>query len=153
MKVPDTGKIISMAYILGLLLVLFVVYKIMSAVGLIKTGKSKRASAEKEAAVEMLRTDEYFSPEYVEGRTFKSLGDNAANLYAQHIRKALRGSGTNEELIYTTFNKLYNKCNVSEVAASYLSQYHKDLQTDLLNDLNDKEAVVLMNIINALPER
>jgi hypothetical protein len=152
-KLPDTNKIISIAYIAAFILILFVIYKIMSAVGLIKTGKSKRADKEKAVAVDMLRTDEYFSPDYSKGKTFKSLGSNAANLYAQHLRKAIRGLGTDEEMLYTTFAKLYNKNNVSEVAAAYLAQYKNDLQTDLLNELTDKEVVQLMNIINELPER
>jgi len=151
MKVPDTGKIITFAYLIGFVIVLLVLYKILSAVGIIKTSKRKRADKEKDAAVEMLRTDEYFDPDYYKVRKFKSLGSNAANLYAQHIRKAIRGIGTDEEMLYATFGKFYNKCNVSEVSESYFKQYKNDLQADLLNDLTDKEVVNLMEIINGLP--
>lgn len=151
MKVPDTGKIMGMVYLAGFVIALFVVYKIMKGVGLIKSASKERAKAEQEAAVEMLRTDDYFSPDYYKGRKFKPLGSNTSNVYAQALRKAMRGIGTDEESIYTTFNKLYNKCNVSEVAESYFIQYGKDLQTDLLNDLGKKEVTQLMNIINALP--
>lgn len=155
MKTPDlkSGQMITIAYLVGLLVVLFIVYKLLIKVGLIKSPAKKRAQAEAEAAVEMLRTDDYFSPDYYKGRQFKSLGSNQANLFAQQIRKALRGFGTNEEELYTTFSKLYNKCNVSEVAESYQLQYKNNLQADLLNDLNDKEVAELMNIINGLPAR
>jgi len=151
MKLPDTNKIVSFAMLAGLLIVIFVIYKIMAAVGIIKTGARKRSDKEKVAAVEMLRTDEYFSPAYYKNKKFLSIGSNAANLYAQQIRKAIRGIGTDEELIYATFGKLRNKCNVSEVAERYFVQYGNDLQTDLLNDLKEKEIVNLMNIINGLP--
>jgi hypothetical protein len=151
MKVPDTGKIISLVYIAGFIIVLFVLYKIMSSIGIIKTGKRKREDQEKDAAVEDLRTEEIFSPDYYKNRKFKSLGSNAAGLYAKNIRKAIRGIGTDEELLYTTFNKLYNKCNVSEIAELYFKEYKNDLQADLLNELTDKETVALMNIINDLP--
>jgi hypothetical protein len=153
MEAPDSGKIMNVAMLLGLLVVLFIVYKLMAAVGIIKTGASKRADKEKEGAVNMLRTDEYWQPTYYKGKTYKSIGSNAANLYAQNIRKSLRGIGTDEELIYSTMGKLFNKINISEIAASYFLQYNKDLQTDLLNDLSAKEVVNLMNIVNALPNK
>lgn len=153
MKVPSTDKIISIVTIIGFLIALFVVYKILAGVGLIKTAAKKRSLAEQNAAVDMMRTDEYFDPAYYRSQKFKSIGSNAANLYAQQIRKALRGIGTDEEMIYSTFGKLFNRCNVSEVAASYFLQYGNSLQTDLLNDLNKKEIAELMNIINEMPTK
>lgn len=151
MKVPDTGKILNVVYLAGFLIALFVVYKLLSALGIIKSAKRRRTIEEQNAAVDMLRTDEYFDPAYYKGQKFKSIGGNAANLYAQHLRKALGGAGTDEELVYATFGKLFNKCNVSEVAARYYLQYGKDLQADLLGDLSKKEVAELMEIINDLP--
>lgn len=150
-KVPDVGKIIPIIYIAGFVIVLVIVYKLLSAVGLIKTPKKRREEAAQTQAVEDLRTEDFFDPAYYKTKKFKSIGTNAANLYAQYIRKAVRGMGTDEELIFTTFGKLYNKCNVSEVAERYMMQYKRDMQTDLLNDLTKKEATALMNIINTLP--
>lgn len=151
MKIPDTNKIISLVYIAGFIIALIIVYKILSSIGIIKTGKRKRTEAEAAAAVKMLQTDDYFNPAYFKDKKFLSIGANAANLYAQNLRKALRGAGTDEGLVYSTFGKLYNKCNVSEVAASYYLQYGRDLQADLLGDLTDKEITALMNIVNDLP--
>lgn len=150
-KLPDTGKVIQIAYILGFVIVLVIVYKLMSAVGLIKSPAKKRSQKEQAEALKMLRTDEYFDPNYYKDKKFKSIGANAANLYAQNLRKAVRGMGTDEEMIFATFGKLYNKANVSEVAAAYQSHYKRDLQADLLDDLNNKEVTTLMNIINGLP--
>jgi len=158
MKVPDSGKIINVFMLLGIIIVMFIVYKLMAAVGLIKTGAKKREIKEEEAAVNMLRTDDYFSPDYYKSRKFKSLGSNTAETYAKDLRNAMAGLGTDEEAIYVTFGKLYNKCNVSEVAEKYRDQYHfpfyimsNNLQKDLLNELTDKETTKLMNIINGLP--
>jgi len=148
---PDTSKVMNFAMLLGLLIVVFIVYKLMATVGIIKTGAKKREEAEKVVAVEMMRTDEYWNPSYSQGRTFKQIGSNAANVYAQTIRRAIRGPGTDEEAIYVTFGKLYNKANISEIASLYEQQYGKSLQTDLLNDLSEKEIAKLMNIINGLP--
>ena len=155
MKAPDlkSGQMITIAYLIGMVVVLFIVYKLLVKVGIIKSSAKKRAEAEQGAAVDMLRTDEYWKPDYYKGLSFKSLGSNAATLYAQTIRAGLRGFGTNEEKINVTFGKLFNKCNVSEVSEKYYLQYGRDLQTDLLNDLSDKEVASLMNIINGLPNK
>ena len=42
MQLPDSNKIMSAAYIAGLLLVLFFVYKILAGFGIIKTAKKKK---------------------------------------------------------------------------------------------------------------
>ena len=151
MEAPDTGKIINIAYLAGFLLALFVVYKILSAVGLIKSPKKKKQEAEQKAAVNAVRTSEYFNPKLYKEKVFKQLGANTANFYAQQLHKAVRGAGTDEELIFSTFSKFFNKCNISEVAASYFLQYGRDLRADLLSDLNDKEVVQLTELINQLP--
>jgi hypothetical protein len=151
MNVPDSGKVMNFAMLLGLLVVMFIIYKLLAAVGIIKTSKSKKEDKVQAAAVEMMRTDEYWDASYYRGKQFKAIGDTAANLYAQQIRKALRGIGTDEEAIYAVFGRLYNLCNISEVSASYFLQYGNNLQTDLLNDLNKKEIATVMNIVNELP--
>jgi len=151
MKAPEPQKIIGFAYLAGFILVLFIIYKLLSAVGIIKTGKQKRAAKERQEAVASLRTEEYFNPDFYRDKKFKSIGSNAAILYAQQLRKSMRGLGTDEEAIYSVFGKLMNKCNISEVAAAYYNQYKRDLQTDLNNELTDRDTVPLMEIINGLP--
>ncbi len=150
-NIPDVGKIIPIIYIVGFILVLVIVYKLLSAVGIIKSAKKRKEEVLQTQAVNALRTEEYFNPDYYKYKKYKSIGANAANLYAQELRQAVRGWGTNEEKIFTTFGKLYNKVNVSEVADSYRTHYKRDLQADLLDDLTDKEVKTLMTIINNLP--
>jgi hypothetical protein len=155
MKAPDLkqNQMVTIAYIIGMGILLFIVYKLLVKVGLIKSAAKKRAEAEQGAAVEMLRTDDYWKPDYYKGLAFKSIGSNAATLYAQTIRAGMRGFGTNEEKILVTFGKIFNKCNVSEISEKYATQYGRDLQADLLNDLSDKEVASLMNIVNGLPNK
>ena len=157
MQTPDSGKIINIAMLIGLVIVLVVIYKIMASVGLIKTSASKQATKEQAVAAESLRTDEYFDPDYYKDKQFKSIGRNAAVQYAKDLRNAMAGVGTNEEVIYTTFGSLYNKCNISEIAEQYKDQYgfpfyimSDNLQNDLLNDLNKSEVATLMELINKL---
>jgi hypothetical protein len=162
MKVPElkTGQMITLAFIIGIVVVLYIVYKILGAVGLVKTPAKKRAEAETKAAISMIRTDEYFDPMYVKTHNligqYKSIGANAGVKYSQDIHDSIYGFlkiGTNAEEIFSTFGKLYNKVNVSEVALNYLVQYNRDMRADLLNNLSDQHITDLMNIINGLPNK
>ena len=144
-----SGKIKTVLYIVGGLIVLLIIVRIL------RTGKRKAKEIKKEdkiQAVQDLRTMEYFNPDFKVGKIFNPIGDNAADLYAEQLRKAVRGLGTNEERIYSTFSKLKCKANISEVAARYYLKFRRDLRTDILNDLNDKEKVILLGIINQMPE-
>lgn len=153
MNVPElkANQMITITYFVGLVIVIFIVLQLLKKIGLVKSAAKKRSEKEQKAAVEMLATDDYFKPSYYKDKKFKSIGSNSANQYSQLLHKAIRGLGTDENAIYSTFGKLYNKTNISEIAESYNLQYGKDLQTDLLNDLTDKEITKLMNIINGLP--
>lgn len=149
---PDTGKIMTGVYLFAALLAIFVIYKILAGIGLIKTKKKKLADLKKETAMNEFRTIPYFNPSYKDSHSFTPIGVNAASLYADHLRKAIRGMGTNEELIYTTFAGLKCKGNISEVSNQYYLRYNRDLRTDLLNDLNEKEITKLYDIILKLSE-
>lgn len=151
MKIPDTGKITTIAMIIGVLIVLFVIYKIMSGLGIIKSPAKKKAEREKAEAVNELRTNAIFDPQYYKGKVYKSLGSNQTALLSQHLRQAMQGLGTDEEKIYATFGKLYNKVNVSELALGYAAQFKRDLQTDLLSELSSKEIAILWSLIKDLP--
>ena len=152
MNLPDNSKIMSAAYIAGLLLILFLVYKILSGIGIIKSSKKKKEQAAKEAAINDLRGVQYFTPELlVNNQGYKGLSGQA-QVYAETLRKAIRGLGTDEEAIYSIFSRLENKSQITEIATVYRSKYGKDLLTDLLNDLTDKEKAKLMSIINNLPK-
>jgi len=160
MKVPELkgGQMITLAYFVGILVVLFIVYRLLSKVGLVKTVAQQRTAAEQTAAVDMLRTDDYFNPDYYKTAKYKQLGTNTANQYAKDLRSAMAGVGTDEELIYSTFGKLANKAQISEIADQYRSIYgfpfyimSDNLQADLLDELTKEEVSNMMNIINQLP--
>lgn len=151
MNIPDTGKIMSIGYIAALLLILFFVYKILKGVGIIKSAAKTKAKAATEAAITDLRGVEQFNVSYLDNkRDYKSL-DALAQTYAEELRKAIRGLGTNEEAIFSIFSRLQRKENITEIATVYKNKYGRDLLTDLLNDLTDKEKAKLMTIINKLP--
>lgn len=154
MNIPTLkgGQMTTIAYIIGILVLLFIIYRILGKIGLVQTKEKQRKEAEKTEAMTELRNDDYFNPLYYKGKTYKHLGEALGQKYAGDLNIAMRGAGTDEELIMVTFGKLYNKVNVSEVAAHYyLKTKGRDLQTDLLNELSEKEVVQLMNIINSLP--
>lgn len=133
--------------IVVIFIVLFLVFKIAGKIGLIETKKDK----EKKRAVETLTLLEYFNPAYFKNKSFKPLGSVISDALAVDIRKSIKGFGTNEDLLFSTFSKLKNKINISEVAEAYYKKYQSDLKADILKDLNDTEKEKLMFIINSLP--
>jgi len=151
MKVPETGKIISLIQIGAVLIAIFLIYKIFTGLGLIKTAAKKKAKAEQTQAEIDLRAMPYFDPMYLKDDTsYKPLGSQAM-YYTKELRKAMQGLGTNEEGIYNIFTKLPSKKTISEIAVYYKTEYKKELIVDLLNELTDKEQLVLVNIIKKLP--
>ena len=149
-QLPDTTKLMTIGYLAAILLVLFFVYKILKGFGIVKSAAKEKEKAKVQEAVTDLRAVKQFNALYLENkRDYKSLS-TAAQLYAETLRKAFRGLGTDEEAIYSTFSRLPNKDSISEVALVYRNKYNRDLLTDLLNDLTDKEKAKLMDIINRL---
>lgn len=154
MNLPDSNKLMSAAYIVALLLILFFVYKILAGFGIVKTVKKKKEKAVEEAAINDLRGVEQFTPDVnilAERQGYK-LTSASAQISAETLRKAIRGLGTDEEAIFSIFSRLQSKRDITEIATAYRSRYDKDLLTDLLNDLTDKEKAKLMLIINNLPK-
>ncbi len=141
-------KLKPVIYIVVGVIALYLIIRIM------RTQKRRQRQVSKEdkkIAVSSLRVMEQFNPDYQLGKTFAPIGDNAADLYAEQLRKAVKGLGTNEEMIYSTFSKLKNKVNISEIAARYYLKFRRDLRADVLRDLNDKEKAILFVIIKQLP--
>lgn len=151
MKLPETETITKTLYLFGALIALFLIYKIFSGLGIIKSKKKAIEQAEKKEAVEDLRTTDVFNPDYALKYTFNKIGNNAADLYAEQLRKAMRGMGTNEEIIFSIFGSLKCRGNISEIANRYYLKFKRNLRADLLNELTDKESLQLNNLIKKLP--
>jgi hypothetical protein len=160
MKVPELkgNQMITIAYMIGIIVALYIVYKILNSVGLLKTPADKRADEVKQAAVAAIRVEEYFDPDYYSDKSFHSLDVDTAIKYAKDLRTAMQGFGTDEESIYTIFGNLPSKTSVSQLAWYYKRQYgfpfyimSDNLRVDLLNELTPAEVQTLMDIINKLP--
>jgi HSP90 family molecular chaperone len=162
MKAPElnTNQMVTIGYFIGILIVLYIVYKILNAVGLLKTPADKRDDALKAAAVTSLRLDSYFDPDYYTTvSVYNGMTVDDATKAAKDLRDAMAGIGTDEEKIYTIFGDLPSKTALSEVSNRYKAQYgfpfyimSDDLKTDLLNELNATEVTTLMSIIDGLPD-
>ena len=153
MKLPDSNKLISIAIFIGIIVALFIVYKILAATGLVKTSASRKEDADEALAIDTVRTADIFDPTYYfkfEGK-FKSLGNNKITQMSNELFKALVGPGTDEERIYIVFGNIYNKLNVSELAAGYKFKFGRDLRLDLLGDLGKSDMATLMALVNKLP--
>lgn len=161
MKVPELkgGQMLTIAYIIGILLAIFVVIKLLQKIGIIKTSAEKKQEKLEVSSLSDLRTDAHFNPDFLTGKTYNPLGQNLALTYANTIHGSIYGTtwfgklGTNAEKIFSTFSMLKNKMNIAEVAKEYLSEYERDLRADILNNLTDEHIADLNIIINTLPER
>lgn len=131
----------------GALLIVLFLNKILGMIGIRRSAKR----LEQDEAEETLLTMPYFDPLYHTTQPHKELGDTAAAKYADELHKAVSFIGTNEDLIYSTFGKLGNKTQISEIVAQYYKKKKKDLRARLLKELNKKEQVKLYNIIKTLP--
>ncbi len=145
MDTNDKIKIALAIFVAGL--VLFIIYRIMGKIGLVKSAESEK----KDESIYNLRTMKEFNPNYYKNRSFAALGKGVSDSYAKDIKKSLGLITDNEELIYSTFAQLKNKTNISEIAESFKSMYKKDLRSFLLSYLSKNEMQKLNDIINKLP--
>lgn len=140
---------VILIYAIAAIVVIVFLSAILKKLGIFKS-KEKKEQIEN---LTKLQTVEYFNPAYYKTVTAKPLGTNLAGELAKELRKALRGAGTDENAVYSIFNRLYNKTNVSELAEAYYLEYQKDMKTTILNDLGKKEQSMLMEIIDSKPDR
>jgi hypothetical protein len=150
MEIPNTNKLISLAYIVGILIVVLIIYRVLKSVGIVKSQARTKAKDKETALIEDLRKVQQFDVTYLDNRRdYKDLSGKAQD-YAVMIRKALKGFGTDEESIFSVFGRLDSKDNITEIATVYKNKFDRDMLADILNDLNDKEKARLMTIINKL---
>ena len=150
MKTPElkTGQMITIAYIIGIFIVMFVVYKFLGKIGLVTTAEKRK----QEKNAEALRSVSEFNPLYLQDKTntYKKLGTQAKD-YAARLYKAIAGVGTNEDEIFNIFSQLKSKNNIAEISLYYRAGFNRDMLTDLMGDLNQKEQAKLKIIIDKLP--
>lgn len=145
----DKTKLIFLG--VGLLFVLFFLNKILTLVGIRKS----KTRIEKDEAEESLNTMRYFEQGYYKTVPHKPLGYTMAGQYAKDLNKAwkfFRPTLTvDEDLIFSTFGKLDNKVQISEVVEQYYFLRKEDLRSRIMKELNRKEQVKLFKIIQSLP--
>lgn len=147
MTIDNAAKTKLILLGVGLLFVIFFLNKILTMVGIRKS----KTRIEKDEAEESLNTMKYFEPGYYKTVPHKPLGETMAQQYAKELQKAVSFIGTNEDLIYSTFGKLDNKVQISEIVEQYYLMKRKDLRGRLMKELNRKEQVMLFKIIQSLP--
>jgi hypothetical protein len=154
-SIPEVkgGQFMTILYGIAILTILFVVYQLLAKIGLIKTAAKKKSIAAKTEAEANLRASEYFNPMLLKNdKDYISLG-SIGKAYAGILYKSMRRPGTDEEAIFSTFGRLQSKKNISELALYYQAIGKRDLITDILNELTDKEQATLWSIIDKLPNK
>lgn len=141
---------IYVMYGIAILVASFFLFKILQRVGIFEDRDDRR---DEKQSTELLMASQ-FNPEYVNKvGGYKPIGDSLAGVYAKQLRVALRGWGTDEDAIFSTFSNLYNKTNISEVSKAYYHEYDSDLKADLMSDLDEEDQAKLWRIISNLPDR
>lgn len=155
MKIPEVkgGQFMTVLYGIAILVILFVVYQVLAKIGLIKTRAKKKAEAAKEEASTELRTSEFFDPMILEQYPNYVPLKNQARDWAAQLYNAMHKLGTDEEAIYSVFGRLRNKLNIAEISLNYRLAWRRDLLTEILNELTEKEQVNLWTIISKLPNK
>lgn len=135
-------------YIIAALLILIFIDRIMNKLGLNKN--TKQVTTESNA--KELSTLEQWEPTYQDTVTFRKLPVSKVTELVKELRRAVRGLGTKENNLYSVFQSLYNKANISQLAYTYYTEYKRNLKNDVLNELTKKEKAYLFEIINTLPD-
>ena len=68
----------------------------------------------------------------------KSQPNGLSNRFADIVRDAIQGAGTNEESIYHVFESLADFDQFCSLVKSYQQSYNVDLYTDLSSDISDE---------------
>lgn len=154
-SIPEVkgGQFMTILYGIAIVVILYVVYQVLTKIGLIKTRTKRQAIAAKTEAEANLRASEYFNPLLLKNNEKYVPLAGTGKLYAGMLYKAMRGLGTDEEAIYSVFGRLHSKENISELALYYQTIGKRDLITDILNELTDKEQATLWSIIEKLPNK
>ena len=153
-KLPDTTKIIGIAQLAAILIIILVIYKILTSLGIIKSKKRKEKIAAKESADSDLASMPYFDPLWLKKNFdgYVSLG-SIGKSHVELLRAAMRLGASDQTKILSVFSRLHNKRNIAELTFYYNGAYKRDLLTDLLKKLSKAQVVKLIQIINQLPAR
>jgi len=132
-------------YVIGIPVLVGVAYfgivrPILKETGLIKTPESK----EMDKVNDTLWGGKYWSPTWYKTNGGVSITPQQARDFAIRIREGVEyWLGTDEEKIYSVFESLGSKGNVSKVAESYNILYSESMSERLKSELDDEEQLVI----------
>ena len=86
-----------------------------------------------------------------EGRNIKKLSSSELNSYAERMRDAISGAGTDESSIYSVLEAINSKYEIAQLNQYYNQKYNGSLKQALEGDLNEKEMTKANNIILQKP--
>jgi len=86
-------------------------------------------------------------------KNFIMLSQNKVKQYAEDLKSAVQGAGTNENEISGVFSKLNDKVAVSQVASYFSGLYGETLYDRLKEDLSDDDfKIYVTDYLNKMPE-
>lgn len=145
----DNSKYIIWVYVGAVVVIGFIIYKVLSSIGLIKTSKEREyAESKNTAQLDVMKLD-YFSPSYYRGKKV-SITQAGINSLADKFYDAVKGWGTNEDELAGVFAALKYKTDVSFLAEAYLKRHGEDLRNRIISELDKTELVNLLYQLNDL---
>jgi hypothetical protein len=155
--VGNMDKTVQLA-LLGVVVgaVAYTIYKINSAQQAVKeifTGDPAVKKAIEEAKTSDAFSIYYWSKAIEQAKPQAILGFSKASAEANAamIHDAFGLLNDNEERIYAVFRKCTTKASVSRISAAYSAVFHKDLYSDLVENLSDTEMKWIVDYIKPLP--
>lgn len=136
------------AYVTGFLIIIWVVYLLLKKIGLVESREEKvKDKMNEEAAKEAVK---WFPPNIWKNYPASTaMNSTISEGYAKEIHDSFGWINDDEDKIYSVFQKLVYKQNVSQLAQSYEQLYSADLHAKLFNNLSDLEMQYIYNIIDS----
>lgn len=140
------------AYVTGFLIIIWVVYLLLKRIGLIESRQQR--VEEKEQTEREKRAVQFFPPNiWKEYPTRTAMNNDVSNNLATEINNSFGFFNDNEQRIFSVFQKLAYKQNVSQLSNSYEQLFHADLHSKLFDNLNSNEMDYIYNIIDIKPTK
>jgi len=127
---------------------IWVIYKVLKSVGLIKTAGERQYTEDKNLAQSDIMKVDFFKPSYYKGKKVTKT-KAGAKLLAKQFNEAVRFYGTDESKLAAVIAQLRTKADVSFLNEAIIANYGYDFRDRLIDELDSAE---LLNVLRQLQE-
>lgn len=132
------------------LALIWIIYKVLHSIGLIKTAKEREYSEEKDLAQSEIMKIPYFSPSYYKKVKKVSFTREKMRMLAKDFDNAVKNWGTDESKLAGVLAQLKRKSDVSYLNDFLITGYKYDMRDRLIDELDKTELVNVLRQLNGL---